>query len=93
MVGMCDCEASQKHYTAAVPLCQKALTYIPQDLWANYRLGVIYIEESNQQASPALLSAARTHFQQVIAVNPDTEEASRARTYVSRIDTALASAH
>ncbi len=93
MVGMCDCEASQKHYTAAVPLCQKALTYIPRDLWANYRLGVIYIEESNQQASPALLSAARTHFQQVIAVNPDTEEATRARTYVSRIDTALASTH
>ena len=90
-LGICDCEEMQHHYAAAIPLCQKALVYLPQDLWANYRLGVLYMEQSNQQPSPALLSAARTHFQQVIASNPDTEEATRARTYVSRIDVALAS--
>lgn len=90
-LGMCKCEDMQKNLTAALPLCQKALTYMPHDAGANYSLAMIYIEQSNQQASPALLSAARTHFQQVIAVNPDTEEAGRARTYVSRIDTALAS--
>jgi tetratricopeptide (TPR) repeat protein len=90
-LGICDCEALQKNFTAALPYCQKALTYTPQDLWANYRLGMIYIEQSNQNPSPALLSAARTHFQQVIAANPDTEEAARARQYVSRIDVALSS--
>ena len=90
-LGICDCEALQKNFAAALPYCQKALTYTPQDLWANYRLGTIYIEESNQNASPALLSAARTHFQQVVAINPDTEEAARARQYISRIDVALAS--
>ena len=90
-LGICDCEALQKNFAAAVPYCQKALTYTPQDLWANYRLGTIYIEESNQNASPALLSAARTHFQQVVAINPDTEEAARAKQYISRIDVALAS--
>ena len=91
-LGLCECEAMQKHYTTALPLCQKALVYIPNDMWANYRIAMIYVEQSNQNASPALLSAARTHFQQVIAVNPDTEEAARARTYVGRIDTALAQA-
>jgi tetratricopeptide (TPR) repeat protein len=91
-LGLCECEAMQKHYTTALPLCQKALVYIPNDMWANYRLAMIYVEQSNENASPALLSAARTHFQQVIAVNPDTEEAARARTYVGRIDTALAQA-
>lgn len=90
-LGMCKCEDMQKNYSAALPLCQKALTYMPGDASANYSLAMIYVEQSNQQTSPALLSAARTHFQQVIAVNPDTEEAGRARTYVSRIDTALAS--
>ncbi len=89
-LGMCKCEDMQKNYAAALPLCQKALTYMPRDASANYSLAMIYVEQSNQQTSPALLSAARTHFQQVIAVNPDTEEAGRARTYVSRIDTALA---
>ena len=44
----------QKNFAAAVPYCQKALAYTPQDLWANYRLGTIYIEQSNQNASPAL---------------------------------------
>ncbi len=90
-LGICDCEALQKNFSAALPYCQKALTYTPQDLWANYRLGTIYIEESNQNGSPALLSAARTHFQQVVAINPDTEEAARAKQYISRIDVALAS--
>ncbi len=90
-LGICDCEALQKNYDNALPYCQKALTYTPQDLWANYRLGTIYIEQSNQNASPALLSAAKTHFQQVIAANPDTEEAARARQYISKIDVALSS--
>lgn len=91
-LGICDCEALQKKFTTALPYCQKALTYTPQDLWANYRLGTIYIEESNTQPSPALLAAARTHFQQVVAINPDTDEAARAKKYISKIDMALASA-
>ena len=90
-LGICDCEALQRNFAAALPYCQKALTYTPQDLWANYRLGMIYIEQSNLNASPALLSAARTHFQQVVAANPDTEEAARARQYISKIDVALSS--
>jgi tetratricopeptide (TPR) repeat protein len=88
-LGICDCEALQKNFAQALPYCQKALTYTPQDLWANYRLGTIYIEQSNLNASPALLSAARTHFQQVVAINPDTDEAARARQYISKIDVAL----
>lgn len=90
-LGICDCEALQKKYADALRYCQKALTYMPQDLWANYRLGTIYIEQSNLNASPALLSAAKTHFQQVIAANPDTDEAVRARQYISKINVALSS--
>jgi tetratricopeptide (TPR) repeat protein len=90
-LGICDCEALQKNFAVALPYCQIALSYTPQDLWANYRLGTVYIEQSNQNASPALLSAARTHFQKVIDANPDTEEAARARQYISKIDVALSS--
>ncbi len=91
-LGLCECEDMQKHYASALPLCQRALSYMPDDMLAHYRTAMIYVEQSNQKASPALLSAARTHFQRVIAVNPDTEQATRARTYISRIDTALAQA-
>jgi tetratricopeptide (TPR) repeat protein len=97
-LGICDTEWMQKRYDRAIPFCQEALHYLPADLWANYRLGVIYIEQANagaqstaaQQSPETLLAEARTHFSNVIAANPDTEEAGRARQYISRIDTALA---
>ncbi len=92
-LGLCECEDMQKHYASALPLCQKALVYMPNDMLAHYRIAMIYVEQSNEKSSPALLSAARTHFQQVVATNPDTEQATRARTYISRIDTALAEVH
>jgi tetratricopeptide (TPR) repeat protein len=102
-LGICDCEWMQKRYDAAIPFCEKALALMPSDLWANYRLGVIYIEQANAHAqavntaSPAsggvtdLLKAARTRFTNVVTVNPDTDEAGRARQYIARIDAALAS--
>ena len=101
-LGICDCEWMQKHYDTAVPFCEKALSYMPADLWANYRLGVIYIEQANAGAQAAgaasasagsvtdLLKAARVRFANVVTVNPDTDEANRARQYIARIDAALA---
>jgi hypothetical protein len=76
---------------------------MPADLWANYRLGVIYIEQANAHAQAAntgslnkesvtdLLKAARVRFANVLTANPDTDEAGRARQYIARIDAALAS--
>lgn len=100
-LGICDCEWMQKRDDAAVPYCLKALSLLPQDLWANYRLGLIYVEQANartQQASSqgpgdvaALLKEAKTRFSNVVAANPDTDEAGRARQYIARIDSALAS--
>jgi tetratricopeptide (TPR) repeat protein len=100
-VGICDCEWMQKRYDSAVSFCQKALTLLPADLWANYRLGLIYVEQANSGTQPAnnatantngvsdLLKAARVRFTNVVTVNPDTDEASRARQYIARIDAAL----
>lgn len=102
-IGICDCEYMQKRYDAAVPFCEKALELIPSDLWANYRLGVIYIEQANARAQATqtvsadpknvtdLLKAARIRFTSVVTVNPDTDEAGRARQYIAKIDAALAS--
>jgi tetratricopeptide (TPR) repeat protein len=91
-VGICDCEWMQKQFDPAIADCQKALTYIPNDLFANYRLGLLYSEKFNQQNQLGLLAAARTHFSAVIAANPNANEADRARLYVKNIDSVLAQA-
>ena len=80
----------QKQYDAAIQSCQQALTYMPKDLFANYRLGLIYAQKFNQQNSLSLLAAARGHFEAVITANPDTDEAGRSRQYIQMIDRALA---
>lgn len=97
-LGICDCEWMQKHDDAAIPYCQKALNLMPADLWANYRLGLIYVEKANAGAQALstqdvinLLSQARVRFGNVVAANPDTDEASRARQYIAKIDAALSS--
>jgi tetratricopeptide (TPR) repeat protein len=89
-VGLCDCEAFQKRFESAINYCQVALGYSPADLYANYRLGMVYSEKYNQSGQVGLLAAARKHFEDVIAENADAVEAGRARVYVKNIDDVLA---
>jgi tetratricopeptide (TPR) repeat protein len=101
-LGICDCEWMLKRFDVAVPYCDRALNLMPGDLWANYRLGLIYVDQANARASANgaqptdtgvvkdLLREAKTRFNNVLATNPDTDEASRARQYIAQIDAALA---
>ena len=79
-----------KQYDIAISHCQKALTYLPNDVGVNYRLGEIYSEKFNQQNSLGYLAAAKEHFNAAILANPDTTEADRAKKYVKNIDSVLA---
>jgi hypothetical protein len=63
---------------------------MPNDLFANYRLGTVYVYEFNQQNSVGLLAAAKEHFSAAIAANPDADEAGRSKKYLQMIDSALA---
>ncbi|RXH55939.1 Serine/threonine protein kinase [Granulicella sibirica] len=89
-LGLCDSEYMEKQLDPAIRDCNVALTYLPNDLFTNYRLGVLYSEKFNQQQSLGLLAAAKTHFDAAIAANPDANEADRARKYVKNIDGVLA---
>lgn len=100
-LGICDCEWMQKRDDAAIPYCKKALELMPSDLWANYRLGLIYVEEANAHSHEStdsttsqtvldLLRQAKLRFGAVVSINPDTDEAGRAKQYVAQIDAALA---
>ena len=88
-LGICDSEYLQKQFDPALGYCQTALTYMPNDLFTNYRMGVIYAEKFNQQPQLALLAAAKLHFNATIAANPDTNEADRSRKYLKNIDAVL----
>lgn len=88
--GLCNTERQMKQYDIAISHCQKALTYLPNDVGVNYRLGEIYSEKFNQQNSLGYLAAAKEHFNAAILANPDTTEADRAKKYVKNIDSVLA---
>ncbi len=88
--GLCNCERMQKQFEPAIAHCQKALTFRPNDVAVNYRLGELFSEEFNQQQQLGLLAAAKLHFAAAIAANPDTIEAGRAKKYVKNIDDELA---
>jgi tetratricopeptide (TPR) repeat protein len=79
-----------KRYSSAIQYCQQALSYIPKDLYANYRLGLVYAQQFNQQNSVGLLAAAKEHFSEVVTSWPDTDEAGRSKKYLQMIDSALA---
>jgi tetratricopeptide (TPR) repeat protein len=83
--GLCDCERIGRRFDAAAGWCQRALRLDPGDLYAHYALGLIFTEKFNESSSAGYLSAARTHFEKVIEINPDTGEAERSRAYLTRI--------
>ena len=87
--GLCDCEWMQNHFNRAISDCQTALSFSPADLYTNYRIALLFAEKYNQNGNVGLLAAARRHFQQVIASNPYTDEATRARKYIQNIDYVL----
>jgi tetratricopeptide (TPR) repeat protein len=88
--GLCECVEHQKRYDEAISYCQQALVYDPGDPFAHYLLGRTFAEKYNQTASAGLLAAARSHFDRVIALNPDTNEAANSRKYIQNIDGVLA---
>jgi tetratricopeptide (TPR) repeat protein len=88
--GICDCDWMRKSYDDAAVQCHKALSLVPGDLFANYRLGLVFTEQYNAIGGQALLQEAKQYFDAVIAINPDTDEAQRSRKYVANIDSVLA---
>jgi tetratricopeptide (TPR) repeat protein len=95
--GYCDCEFLLKHYDSAIKHCETALSYDPQNLYAQYRLGILYSSKFNalntSSTSAAsgldLLVEARKHFSSVIALNAEVDQANYSRKYIQNIDQVL----
>lgn len=91
--GICDCYYLSADYDQAIGFCQKALTYDPHDPYAHWNLGRSYMhkaQSANTEAEQiAYLDPALRHLQDVVAINPDLDEAEKARKNIANIEKAL----
>lgn len=90
--GLCDAERRQNHLDLAVSYCQKSLAYDSSDPFTHYALALCYARTAAQSGSLETLAAARTHFQSMLDINGDLDEAKFARQNVKNIDALLAKA-
>ena len=88
--GICDCQYLSKQYDAAILACQKSLSYYSQDPFAHYDLGLAYLHKADVSDNPADLAPALQHLRQVIAINPDLDQAKTAQKNIVMIQQALA---
>jgi tetratricopeptide (TPR) repeat protein len=84
--GLCDSERKQGHFDLGVAYCQKSLAYDPNDPYTHYALALCYAREAAANGSLETLAAARKHFQAMLDINGDIEEAKYARQNIANID-------
>ena len=87
--GVCDCERRLNQYDLAISYCQKSLTYDNKDPYAHYVLGLSFMHKAVDAGSTAMLDPALKHFEQVVAINPDLDEAKNAKQNIATIQKAL----
>ena len=91
--GICDCERKLSQFDAAIASCQRALSYDARDPYAHYALGLAYMTQAVNTGSVAELDPARKHFQAMIAINPDMDEAKNAKQNIANIEKFLQQHH
>ncbi len=90
--GLCDSQRLLNQFDSAIAYCQKSLTYDPSDPFAHFGLALSYTSKAQATGTVESLIPARKHFSETIALNPDMPESERAKKYIAKIDTLLASA-
>jgi tetratricopeptide (TPR) repeat protein len=88
--GICDAYRKLSNFDAAIPNCQQALGYDPEDPYVHYALGLCFARKAQVTNRVEMLPAARQHFQAMLRINADMAEAEFARKNVAAIDAALA---
>jgi tetratricopeptide (TPR) repeat protein len=92
--GECDCKRLLGRLDDAITDCQKSLSYSQDDPRTHYVLGVIYAMQANKAKNLdngiGLANVARQHFENVVHINPDLDEAVKARKMIASIDAQIA---
>ncbi|HXK03315.1 MAG TPA: tetratricopeptide repeat protein [Verrucomicrobiae bacterium] len=87
--GLCECERRTGKLDEAIRDCQRALTFDPKDFFSHYTLGLAFMTKANKTQSIAELDPALRHFQTMIALAPDVNEAKYARKNIAAIEEVL----
>lgn len=87
--GLCDAERKQAHYDRAIPFCQRALSYDPNDPYIHYALGLTYARIAEQTGKLENVATASVHFRRMLALNPDLEQAAGVKKMLDNFDTLL----
>jgi tetratricopeptide (TPR) repeat protein len=90
--GLCDSERMLNQFDTAIAYCQKALTYDPSDPFAHFGLALSYTSKAQTTGAVEPLIPARKHFAETIALDPYMPESERAKKYIAKIDSLMASA-
>ena len=88
--GICDCERKLNNFDSAIAYCTKALTYDEKDPYAHYALGLSYLHKAVAGNETGDLDPALKHLKEVVALNPDMDEAKIAQQNIASIEKALA---
>ena len=89
--GICDCERKLSNFDAAISNCERALSYDARDPYAHFALGLTFMTKAVSTNSIAELDPALKHFQKMIDINPDMDEAKTARQNIANIQKFLQS--
>ena len=87
--GVCDCERKQSKFDSAIAYCVKSLTYSKNDPYAHYALALAYMHKAQDGNEKGDLDPAVKHFQKVVAINPDMDEAQVAKQNIANIEMVL----
>ena len=84
--GICDCQYLSNQYDSAIVACQKSLSYYHQDPFAHFDLGLAFMHRYAATKNPADLDPALQHLKQVVAINPDLDQAKTAQKNIANIE-------
>lgn len=90
--GICDSGRKLNKYGEAIEACREALRYDSADPFTHYVLGLSYARQANLQNDRSLCMPAIRHFETMLELNPDLDEAEFARKNLTALQQACGSA-
>ena len=90
--GICDAGRKLNRYGEAIEACREALRYDSEDPYTHYVLGLSYARQANLQNDRSLCTPAIRHFETMLDINPELEEADFARKNLGALRQACGSA-
>jgi tetratricopeptide (TPR) repeat protein len=88
--GICDSHRKLNRFGEAIEACREALRYDSEDAFTHYVLGLSYARQAVANNDRQLCAPAIEHFETMLELNPDIEEAGFARQNIQNLKACVA---